>query len=348
MSINREIYRGLCRSEPSIPLFSRDWWLDAVCGKDNWDVALEMRGDEVIGSLPFYRTRILGSSAITMPWLTQTMGPWVKPTTSNKLHKKVSHEMDITTSLIDKLPPFGYFEQRLDHTQTNWLPFYWKGFEQTTRYSHVIHDLTDLDRLWQECFHGIRKRIKKAQSQVEVIESGDVKRLFELHSAVFERQGIKLPYSLDLIERIDRACREHGTGRLTLAVDGSGEVHSADYMIWTEDKAIGLMSGLNPKYRNDESYKLLTWDAIGFASTVAKKYDFGGSMLMRVEELNRSFGGVQVPYSDVTKVNAPHLLLMRSLKQLVKWGQDGLDAQARPKCEAEDSAAPSTLTTVEE
>jgi len=41
----KEIYRALCRTEDGLPLFSRDWWLDAACGEDHWDaLIIEDRG----------------------------------------------------------------------------------------------------------------------------------------------------------------------------------------------------------------------------------------------------------------------------------------------------------------
>jgi hypothetical protein len=33
---NKEKYREFCKNEKNLPIFSKDWWLDAVCGKDNY------------------------------------------------------------------------------------------------------------------------------------------------------------------------------------------------------------------------------------------------------------------------------------------------------------------------
>ncbi|MDR2968259.1 MAG: GNAT family N-acetyltransferase, partial [Tannerellaceae bacterium] len=69
-------YRALCLEEKSIPLFSRDWWLDAVCGEDKWDVLwLEDKG-RVQAALPLY---IPHKGIVSMPPFTQTMGPWFAP-----------------------------------------------------------------------------------------------------------------------------------------------------------------------------------------------------------------------------------------------------------------------------
>jgi hypothetical protein len=71
---DKEKYREYCRSESSIPVFARDWWLDAVCGEDNWEVALIENNGEILASFPYYIKRKFGINAITMPKLTQNAG----------------------------------------------------------------------------------------------------------------------------------------------------------------------------------------------------------------------------------------------------------------------------------
>jgi len=76
MISNKQIYRDFCKTEPTIPIFSKDWWLDAVCGKDNWDVAVVEKGGQIIASMPYYIVKRRGMRTIAMPKLTQTMGQW--------------------------------------------------------------------------------------------------------------------------------------------------------------------------------------------------------------------------------------------------------------------------------
>lgn len=38
----KEKYRALCEKEQAIQIFSRDWWLDATAGIDNWDVVKDI------------------------------------------------------------------------------------------------------------------------------------------------------------------------------------------------------------------------------------------------------------------------------------------------------------------
>ena len=33
---------------------------------------------------------------------------------------------------------------------TNWLPFYWQGFNQTSYYTYLLEELSDLEKIWTE------------------------------------------------------------------------------------------------------------------------------------------------------------------------------------------------------
>ena len=51
---NKEQYEEFCKVEKNIPIFSQDWWLDAVCGSDNWNVALVEKGGHIMASMPYF------------------------------------------------------------------------------------------------------------------------------------------------------------------------------------------------------------------------------------------------------------------------------------------------------
>jgi hypothetical protein len=53
------------------------------------------------------------------------------------------------TRLIDALPPHDVFSQSFHHSITNWQPLSWKGFTQTTRYTYILKDLSDLDKVME-------------------------------------------------------------------------------------------------------------------------------------------------------------------------------------------------------
>lgn len=98
--LNKAEYRHLCAAEPSIPIFSNAWWLDAVAGPAGWDVALAKANGRIVGAMPFCMTRRYGMKVIQQPPLTPVLGPWIRgdqgtPTT------RLSNQQKIMQSLIE-------------------------------------------------------------------------------------------------------------------------------------------------------------------------------------------------------------------------------------------------------
>ena len=64
---DKEKYIQLCDNETSIPIFSMPWWLDAVCGRDNWDSVIHEKGGKVIAAWPFVLKSRFGMRTIGCP-----------------------------------------------------------------------------------------------------------------------------------------------------------------------------------------------------------------------------------------------------------------------------------------
>ena len=139
---NKDKYKKFCDTHP-IPIFSQYWWLDSVCVGGEWDVALIEKGGEVFASLPYFLKKKGPFKLIIMPPLTQTMGPYINYPEGQKYARKLAYEKEVMNSLIDQLPKVDYFCQNFHSSITNWLPFYWRGFEQSTRYSYLIPEFSE-------------------------------------------------------------------------------------------------------------------------------------------------------------------------------------------------------------
>ena len=99
-----------------------------------------------------------------------------------------------------------------------------------------------------------------------------------------------------------------------IAQDKKGRNHAGVLIVWDENSAYYLMGGGNPKLRNSGATSLCMWEAIKFASTVTKKFDFEGSMIESVERFFRAFGATQKPYFHITKTPSYILRMARKLK----------------------------------
>jgi len=314
---NKSKYRKLCSKEP-IKLFSKDWWLDAVCGEENWDVAIVEQNGELIAAMPYYMRKKSLFTMIGMPPLTQTMGPWVRYSSDMKYSTRLSFEKKVYNQLIDQLPEVAYFRQNFDYTVTNWLPFYWRGFKETTRYTYVVDNLADLDSVYLEFDKKKREKIRKAEGIVVVRSTNDLEVFYGMNEKTFRRQKMRVPYSLLFLKRIDEQCTRRDCRKILLAEDKDGRIHSALYLVWDEQSVFLLMSGSDPELKNSDAKTLLVWEAMKLSSEKKLRFDFEGSMMESVEQFDRGFGGVQKRYFSVWKANSKLFWLLLHARRIGK------------------------------
>lgn len=307
-------YRQLCDQEESIPLFSRDWWLDAVAG-DNWDVALVERGGEIAAALPYVRKSRLGFCTLTQPQLTQALGPWIRDTRASHV-RRIARDKELMDELIAALPDYDHYFQHWHAGQTNWLPFYWKGFTETTRYTYRLDDLSDLDSVWSGIQQNIRAQIRKARDKQGLTVRTDLPldAFISLNRKVFSRQQMSLPYPEQLVQSIHAAASSRAQGCTFIAEDAEGRCHAAVYLVWDKNTAYYLMGGGDPDLRNSGAASLCMWEAIRHASTVSRHFDFEGSMIEPIERFFRGFGAVQTPYHSVTHTPSRVLRLAKLVR----------------------------------
>lgn len=298
----KEKYRQLCKDEKTIPIFSKDWWMDSVCGENNWDVLIAEKGGEIAASMPIYIKQKFGVKYVTQGKLTQTNGIWIRYPEGQKYEKKLSYEKEVMSEIINQLEELdiAYYQQSFHYSVTNWLPFYWREFEQTTRYTYVIDDLSDLDYVRKEFNSKVRKHVKKSSKIVQVKYDLDIEEFYNINTMTFNRQGINIPYNLNYLKELDNSCIKHNCRKILYAVDKEGNIHAAVYIVWDKVSAYYLMGGINQDYKSEAS-TLLIWNAIKYVSKMVKKFDFEGSMIESIESFFRPFGAVQKPYFSISK-----------------------------------------------
>ena len=297
---NKEKYIKLCEKESSISIFSQYWWLDIV--SNNWDVVLVEKGGEVVASFPYTIRDIFIFKVSLLPQHTPKLGIWIKYPKNQKYTTKLSYEKEIFTNLIEELPEVDYFAQAFDPSITNWLAFYWKGYKQTTRYTYIIDDLSDMEKIKSNFRSNIKTDIKKAQKRDIYIEKNDnIEEFYQVASKTFSRQDLKMKYSLESLEKLYKECKKREQGQIFLARDKEGNIHAGAFLVWDSNSAYYLKGGGDPEYRNSGATSLLMWEMIQFASTVTKKFDFEGSMIEPIERFFRAFGAKQTPYFSIYK-----------------------------------------------
>lgn len=314
---DKEKYRLLCETANNIPIFSQAWWLDTVCGEKNWDVVLIEEHNRVIAAMPFYRPL---KHVISMPSYTQTMGPHIiQEPTDSKYTTLLSKRQSLYKQLIDKLPPFTSFLQNFSYSVTDWLPFYWARFQQTTRYTYVLKDIKKHQIIWDNMDSKLRWRITHAinKHHISVKTGVSIDEFLSIQKKTFLRQKIRNKESEMALKELIRICKERGQGEIWGGYDSQGRLHAATFIVWEKFSAYNLASGGDPLLRHSGANSLILWEAIRYISQFTDTFDFEGSMLPGVEHFFRTFGAIQTPYFTIKKGELS--LLDRICLKLQKW-----------------------------
>jgi hypothetical protein len=258
--------------------------------------------------MPYHFRKILGQVVITQPPFTQTLGPWIRKVDSHRVTSQ-RVEANLLSELVRQLPSFRYFHQNCHHSMTNWLPFYWLGFQQTTRYTYRLPVLTSLESLSEGLKKNIVSDIRKAvnTNRIKIREDLSFDDFLALNIKTFQRQGLKLPYKLADARSLDRACLANNARKIFIAEDEQGRHHAGVYLVWDEESAYYLLGGGDPTLRGSGATSLCIYQAIRFSASVTQSFDFEGSMIESIERFFQAFGAIQTPYFSIRKT--PSLLL---------------------------------------
>jgi hypothetical protein len=307
-------YRNLVEQGKIKPLFLQPWWLDAT---GPWDVSLAIKNERVIGALPFAVGKKWGISYLGMPSLTHHLPIWMEKPADITAHKWLTREKQIIWSLIDDLPPHGYFSLVFEENSfDNWLPFHWKGFRQEVRYTFVI-DRTDDEALESRINSSYKKKIRKASSVLRIERDIDPKAFYEVCSQTFRRQKIPVPFTFEKFLTIDDAVNKHSAGLRFGAFNSDGKLVAVSSLLWDDRKAYYYLSGDEEEGRELGASILLCREAIriAFEEKNLETFDFCGSMLEPITEIRRQFGARTVPLMKIFKANYKWLDLLYRLSR---------------------------------
>lgn len=291
-----------CGSPCSNSIFDEPWWLDAVAPGDWSEVTIE-KGGRTIARWPFVARCRFGVTVLSDVPGAKLLGPWISPG-PGKYATRLSRHQQLLDQLVDLLPSYAVLNQNFHYNQTDWLPLYWRGFRQTTRYSYRLPDLGDLTAIWKEMRENIRREIRKAERHLVVDRDADVEALEVQLGKTCERQGRRHGLPTGLLQRMYNAARNREQGKIYTAVDSGGRVHASIFVIWNRQSAFYLLGGGDPELRSSGAHSLLLWDAIQDLSGKTEAFDFEGSMVRPVERFFRAFGGRQTPYFQIAHTSS--------------------------------------------
>lgn len=321
---NKEKYQLFC-VQTYVPIYSKSWWMDAVCGADNWDVWLYEKGNNILAALPYYMEERNGYKYITKAPLTQNNGIIFNyPESDMKNITRQQFEEEVIDEAYKFISGFGLdvYEQQYHYDFTYYLPFFWHQFSIITRVTYVIDDTQDTEKVWNGFSSKYRKNIKKGQKNAVINQDLDAKIFYEEHKKVFLKQNLPCPFSYELWMRVYDACIKNNAGKILYAKTTEGNIASLLFVVWDEKSMYHLIGGSMPEYQRLESYNALTWYAIQLASQMKLKYDFEGSVIKRISKSFREFGGEPKRYYRIRKIFNEDILRKECEEQITKLREE--------------------------
>jgi lipid II:glycine glycyltransferase (peptidoglycan interpeptide bridge formation enzyme) len=280
-------------------IFCRSWWLKAVCPRE-FKILIVKRAGRIVAGMPLTLSRRYGTTVAMIPRLTQTLGAVLLPSKKTTYEGRLSEEMAILDVLVKAIPRWSRFSMNFHYNFTNWLPFYWAGYKQTTRYTYVIEDLSDIEKVFSNFAYSKRININRAQKIVTIREGMTAEEFYSNQKNNLSKQGIEIAYPFDYFKSIYDSAVENSAARIWAAEDTAGNIHSAIFVVYDRKSAYYLISTIDPEYQNSGALKLLIFNAMKCLANSTQHFDLEGSMDRGIENSFRLFGAVQKPYFNIS------------------------------------------------
>ena len=298
------------KESPQGTIFSTPEWLEAVA-PGNWEY-LKIQSDHSIEiCMPIVLSNKMGFKFCNMPPFTQSLGI-ILPKQQGKYAKMLSRETNSMLNLISLIPKNSYFRQRFHPSLTNWLPFYWNQYSQSTKYTYIIEDLTNIEDVWRGIRTKKHQEIRKAENKLKIHETRDFDTLKFCIESTYARQN-KKGFNFKILENIFIACDKLNCSKIFIAKNNLGDIAGSVFIVWDKKSAYYLAGGSPVNLRNSGAIPLLLWHSIKFASKITKQFNFEGSMIKPIEYFFRAFGGKQTPYLEITKINSNIISIYKML-----------------------------------
>lgn len=296
-------------------IFMQPWWLDVVAPGRWEDIRVE-KGGQIFARWPIVQKKEKGFTFITMPVLTQKLGPWIKQSGDKQesLHRT---ERSMLQELISKLPMFDKFGYNLSEDITNYLPFVWAGFTQHTLTSFRFVFPFENEKLFKKLKSSVRRHIKRADESLEIDSNLNFEELYKLISLTFNRQSKEVPYSKQTLFELCEKALERNRATILGAKDSSGKFHAAHLFIHDDEVSYYLAGGFDPESEIPGAVSLVLWNGIKEAEKRSNSFDFEGSSIESIEYFFSSFGAKPIHFHNIQGVSKRFAPIYYG-KQLIK------------------------------
>ena len=299
-------YIEFSKSHNNASVFHQPWWLDAVCGHNNWDVILYKNKSEIIAFYTYFKKKKFCLNLATVPYLSLLNGPYIhdKNISINKIH-------DIQYYFINSIRDKSFININTDENLVNLLPYIWDGYTQTSRISYSIDLTRHISFIYENLGRNIKYDIDKSKNKFNnrVTYNIDINEFYEILYLSYKSKGIVYHHSFELICNILKSSAQNNSLITVGITNESGKLICANVLIISGNRAYYLIGASMPSFKHQGISSHCMWESIIASKCLCSIFDFEGSMIQGIEKYFRSFGSTPYIINNLTKFNNKFLRL---------------------------------------
>jgi hypothetical protein len=310
--VNQEKYRDWAETANGISLFLQPWWLDTVCYPDKWQgILLTDTDDNVLAAWPIHTRKKYGLTWILPPKMTPHTGPWIAPEKSQPINPSNARQRywSIMDNLIDALPKTAMSLFHLAPEFQDHLPFHWKHFRQTTRYSFRMNTQgKTVEQIFSGFKSSIRNDIRHAEESLICVQTEDIEKLLKVNSENFSKKQRTMPVNASKLSHILTTAMQKSVLKSWLVSDRNDTLMAAASIIVDRNTAYLSLSGTTSG-ANRGAISFMYKHIIEYCLDKQLDLDFEGSMIPEVARVFASYGADQISYHRIYKGDIPYFFL---------------------------------------
>lgn len=316
-----DIWDRFVETSPQGFIFDYSWWSD-ILTKGDFKICALFDEDYLIVAgivLPFFSRKHIHN-----PILTQSMGILYEDMSKRnnmRLQKQLTKQKEYAIALWDFLvKDIDRLSVQFNYHFDYWSPLYWKGCEQTTKYTFVI-DYGDYNpeeefKRFSKGHKWILNRVEK-KSDLKVVETEDVDEYLRESLKTYERQGTKRAYSDEVVRALYSELKQRNMAKIFKCIDPDGRIHGIAIFIYDHREVYYWLGASDAELRESGGHTYMVWHSIQYFADKVGTFNFGGSMIEAVEKNFRNFSSVPQSYYLISYDKRPVLAQTKKLIRLL-------------------------------
>ena len=259
--------------------------------------------EELVGgcSLYIYKSRFFKMASSTIE-MTPYGGVVLEESPSSKVREQEQTYRDIIESLCNVFDNEHFYHIYITNSPdfVDIRPFTWNGWDSKIHYAYYFNLENEIEKsVSKKVRNTVRKAIK---NNITIKKLNNSTVFYELFSMTFTRQKLKLPVTKNFFEKIFDLLEAKQFGEMWIAETPSGEVASAEIVIWDTKKAYRWTAASHTDFKDTGATSLLLYEIFqDLKNRGFKEINLMAANTPHLTKFISSFNPRLVPYYEIEK-----------------------------------------------